>query len=229
VSQSPPPSAYVAGVRTTRFATADGWHGHRAGQQDWSRLWPQVVAGIDAWPALKQDGEARVAVGTLDTDGASSRVVVKRPRRADGWKKWLAFARRDRAARAWWRTHRAAVAGLPTERPMAYAKRGTTSLGVYGFVEGVTLFDVADLKVWRAAGRVLGEVERAGFEHADAKPWNFLVGPTGVVMVDGDALHRRPIVRRSRRGLRRLLRDTPTPDHAAAVRAGFSEATGSAG
>lgn len=192
---------------------------------DWERAFQALSHGLDGgWPRFKSDHSGTVATGELQLGGSSVCVVVKRPFRTRASQWAVDFFRPARARRAWIKTWKLFVRGLPTEVPLLVLERRcgmviTDGLVVFERVPGETIehLDLSRLAeptrrgLFRAVGHTIRATESFGFTHLDAKTSNWIafrdVSDAAVelrpVMLDCDGVRHHPA---PGAGLKRFLK-----------------------
>jgi hypothetical protein len=188
---------------------------------DWQAAWPAVLDGLaGAWTLLKTDRSGDVASGTLRLGGLQIAVVAKRPRRTRRAQGVVDLFRPARARRAWTKTWKLLVRGLPTEIPLGIMerRRGPLVLDnvvIFEHIPGPTLFYIhldelpaeARHNLFLDVGRTIRRTEALGFDLRDAKTTNWIAYHDGSrllpVMLDCDGIRHFP---RPGSGLARFLR-----------------------
>ncbi|TVS15953.1 MAG: hypothetical protein EA417_11895 [Gammaproteobacteria bacterium] len=202
-------------------------HSHQAQLDD---------ALLPAWESGDlRDPDRFMAAGVTLKDDASSwvvrtcigdeRVVIKRERHPDPWRRWRRMLRRSRAQRAWSAAHWLQAAGIACAAPLGWIERrhGPLYAASWLISRHVPGVDAASalaarqaepeclMQLLDALADVLLRLQRCGFVHGDLKASNVLVGKDGLpVLIDLHAVHRPLSWRRAQafeRDRARLLRN----------------------
>lgn len=175
--------------------------------------------------AIKSDPAGIVGAVTVQVEGSSIELIVKRPAFKPGLDGWWKRIRRSRALRTWEKTWRLLGLGFPCELPLLVLQRRgllgvKDQLIVFERVPGETFakadLDAIDSKqrstLLRACGTMLRKIEAFRFTHADAKNTNWIAwrspdGRVRPVLIDLDGVRFHPW---RGKGLARFLRAMKT-------------------
>jgi tRNA A-37 threonylcarbamoyl transferase component Bud32 len=150
---------------------------------------------FEASPLLKNSRSSTVASTSIEIDGASLPVIVKRFRVTSQADPWTALVRPTAALRSWLLGHGLLERGIPTARPLVVLHRRQAGLVREGYlvtekfepVQELNAYvrSVADLPPMEARGRLVRQVERVAqavrdlhrcrLSHRDLKAANLLV------------------------------------------------------
>lgn len=192
-----------------RFSTASRM---KISAQDWQQEWPVLLSQMEGGllEIVKTSRSGDVLAGEVTLAGRVVPVIIKRAKR----KKWYRYineiGRGSRSWRAWKKAWNLLVRGIPTAWPLLVMQRRVMGYVVdqaivFERVPGQTLAttDLDQLPpndrdtMFRRCGRILRNIERAGFSHFDPKASNWIIlpdeikGPTPVLVdVDGVRFYR---------------------------------------
>ncbi|MFT3786402.1 MAG: hypothetical protein QM770_09575 [Tepidisphaeraceae bacterium] len=181
---------------------ASRWNGLRIARSMWNLRWSKassIVPSTETWQKLlptlrddtghvmKRDRSGSVIAKTIEVDGQTLELIVKRPTFKPGFKGWLQRRRTSRVRQVWKRATRLLSRGIDCEWPTLVLdrhERGALAdqLIVFERVPGTVLseLDLAGLGskrdlLMRRLGSVLRTIESLGWSHFDTKTTNWII------------------------------------------------------